>query len=384
MAHFKSLTRERRVKKTKPRLQTSNPPSFPPNLSFSPPSFHPTSRRHTYLRLSLTEKCNLRCAYCMPADGVALTPRPHLLTTPELIRLTRLFAGAGVTKVRLTGGEPTLRPDVEAIAVALSATPGIASVALTTNGVNLAGPRLGGLASAGVTAWNLSLDTLRPHRFASLTRRNAALHASVLESIHQAAALPHLTAPVKVNVVLMKGINEDEVGDWARFALDAAVNVRFIEYMPFTGNAWDVGKVVPWADAFAAANAAVRGGLVRVEDPAGEVAKNFIPAPPAAASPASPAPSSLPLRSGSVSFVTSMTESFCGGCNRVRLMADGALKVCLFGAGEVSLRDAVREGASEEELRLVLAAALSRKKAAHAGLASLAGLPNREMVRIGG
>ena len=129
----------------------------------------------------------------------------------------------------------------------------------------------------------------------------------------------------------------------------------------------------------AGAAAAPHGGLVRVDDPSGEVAKNFT-----FGGGGGPPPSSLPIRSGSVSFVTSMTEAFCGGCNRVRLMADGALKVCLFGAGEVSLRDAVREGASEAELRLVVAAALSRKKAAHAGLGMLAGLPNREMVRIGG
>lgn len=318
----------------------------------------------------------------MPPDGVALTPRPHLLTTPELTRLVGLFAGAGVTKVRLTGGEPTLRPDVAAIARAVAATPGVEAVALTTNGVNLAGPRLAELADAGVSAWNISLDTLSPARFGALTRRAPALHASVLASIAQAAALPGLTAPVKVNVVLMRGVNDDELPAWAAFADDARVNVRFIEYMPFTGNAWDVQRVVPWADAFAAVERAVPGGLVRVADPAGEVAKNFVPASslPAGA----PPPGALPVRSGSLSFVTSMTDHFCGGCNRVRLMADGALKVCLFGAGEVSLRDAVRGGATQDELRLVVAAALSRKKAAHAGLSTLAGLPNREMVRIGG
>jgi len=317
----------------------------------------------------------------MPADGVALTPRPHLLTSPELVRLARLFAGAGVTKVRLTGGEPTLRADLAGIAAALTATPGIEAVALTTNGVNLAGPRLAGLAAAGISAWNISLDSLKPPRFASLTRRAAGLHASVLATIVQACALPNLSAPVKVNVVLMRGVNEDEVGDWTRFAAYAGVNVRFIEYMPFTGNAWDRDRVVPWREAVAVAGAAAapHGGLVRVDDPSGEVAKNFT-----FGGGGGPPPPSLPIRSGSVSFVTSMTEAFCGGCNRVRLMADGALKVCLFGAGEVSLRDAVREGASEAELRLVVAAALSRKKAAHAGLGMLAGLPNREMVRIGG
>jgi cyclic pyranopterin phosphate synthase len=328
----------------------------------------------------------------MPADGVALTPRPHLLTTPELTRLAALFAGAGVTKVRLTGGEPTLRPDVASIAASLAATPGITSVALTTNGVGLAGPRLAALAEAGVTAWNVSLDTLLPARFASLTRRAAGLHASVLDTIHQAAALPNLTAPVKVNVVLMRGVNDDEVPGWVAFAAATRVNVRFIEFMPFTRNAWEAGGVVPWMEvrdaavAAAAAAAGGGGGLVRVADPAVEVAKNFVLAPTttAAAAAAAPAPTSLPLRSGSISFVTSMTDSFCGGCNRVRLMADGALKVCLFGAGEVSLRDAVREGATDAELRLVVAAALSRKKAAHAGLGSLASLPNREMVRIGG
>jgi GTP 3',8-cyclase len=329
----------------------------------------------------------------MPAAGVALTPRPHLLTRAELSRLARLFVSAGVSKLRLTGGEPSVRPDIEAIAADLASIPGVQALGLTTNGVGLAGGRLAALAAAGVSHWNISLDTLRPARFAALTRRDARLHAGVLESIAQAAELQGkreeksgggpAPAPVKVNVVLIRGVNDDEVPDFVRFATELRLNVRFIEYMPFARNAWSVGRVVPWAEAFEAADAAVPGGLVRLADPAGEVAKNFVPAGMHGDEQQQPL-RHLPSRSPSVSFVTSMTESFCSGCNRVRLLADGALKVCLFGAGEVSLRDAVREGASDEELRLVVAAALSRKKAAHAGLATLAGLPNREMVRIGG
>jgi cyclic pyranopterin phosphate synthase len=322
------------------------------------------SRKHTYLRISLTERCNLRCTYCMPAEGVELTPGGALLTAAEVQRLAALFVRAGVTKVRLTGGEPTVRRDLVDIARGIGALPGLETLAMTTNGLALA-RSLPALRAAGLSALNISLDTLRPERFEALTRRPG--HARVLAAID--AALSAGFGPVKVNCVVMRGVNDDEIGDFVGLTRSTPVNVRFIEYMPFDDNVWATSKLVPFAEMRAAAAAAAGpAGLVRLDDPAGEVAKNY----------------RAPGHVGTVSFVTSMTHAFCGDCNRLRLLADGSLKVCLFGASEVSLRDALRSGATDEELGWVIGAAVQRKRAAHAGMHEIAATRNRAMVTIGG
>ncbi|GBF99286.1 hypothetical protein Rsub_12046 [Raphidocelis subcapitata] len=321
------------------------------------------SRKHTYLRISLTERCNLRCTYCMPADGVQLTAGERLLTAGEVQRLASLFVSAGVDKIRLTGGEPTVRPDLADICSRLSALPGLRTLALTSNGIALK-RQLPQLKAAGLSALNISLDTLRPDRFEALTRRGG--HARVLAAVEEALRLGY--DPVKVNVVVMRGVNDDEVNDFVELTRDAPINVRFIEYMPFDGNVWSDSKMVPYRELLASIGAAHPGALAREDDPAGEVAKNF----------------RLRGHRGTVSFVTSMTHAFCGDCNRLRLLADGSLKVCLFGANEVSLRDAMRAGASDEELALVISAAVDRKRAAHAGMFELAATANRPMITIGG
>ncbi|KAL6762460.1 hypothetical protein V8C86DRAFT_1784679 [Haematococcus lacustris] len=324
------------------------------------------SRLHTYLRISLTERCNLRCTYCMPAEGVELTPAASLLTTQEIMRLARLFVEAGVRKVRLTGGEPTLRPDLTSLVTQLSALPGLACLAMTTNGITLA-RQLPALKTAGLTALNISLDTLQPERFLQLARRPGL--PKVLRSLDTALALGYDL--VKVNVVVMRGVNDDELPDFVSLTRDKPINVRFIEYMPFDGNVWTDKKLVPYKEMRARVEASLTAPLlqlVRVADPVGAVAKNF----------------RVSGHVGSVSFITSMTSHFCGDCNRLRLLADGSLKVCLFGANEVSLRDAMREGASDDDLRLVIRAAVRRKKAAHAGMFELAAAQNRPMIKIGG
>ncbi|KAK2078248.1 hypothetical protein QBZ16_004117 [Prototheca wickerhamii] len=320
-------------------------------------------RVHSYLRISLTERCNLRCLYCMPEDGVDLTPSPDLLSAEEVMRVARLFVAAGVTKIRLTGGEPTLRPDLVDIVGRLAALRGVTSVALTSNGIVL-GRSLADLRRAGLTHVNISLDTLRPERFLALTRRRG--HARVLDAVRLAGELGF--DPVKVNVVLMRGVNDDEVGAFAELTRDQPVNVRFIEYMPFDGNVWSDSKVVPYRAAREAVERHVGAPLEALPAPPGEVARNF----------------RAPEHRGSISFITSMTKAFCGDCNRLRIMADGNLKVCLFGANEVSLRDAMRQGATDEELALIVQAAVWRKKAAHAGMFELASTANRAMVKIGG
>ncbi|KAK3241229.1 GTP 3',8-cyclase, mitochondrial [Cymbomonas tetramitiformis] len=319
-------------------------------------------RHHTYLRISLTERCNLRCTYCMPPEGIDLQPEEKLLTTDEIVRLAGLFVEAGVTKIRLTGGEPTVRRDFQEVVGRVGGLPGLEQLALTTNGIIL-DRHLPSLASAGLAAVNISLDTLLPHRFELLTRRKG-LHR-VLHSID--AALEAGIPTVKVNCVVTRGVNEDELLDFVEMTRDKPINVRFIEYMPFDGNAWSSPKMVSYAEMKSTIEDRY-GPMSRLQDPMTEVAKNFRPEGHA----------------GSVSFITSMTEHFCSGCNRLRLLADGNLKVCLFGANEVSLRDALRGGASDAELRTIVHGAVQRKKARHAGMFEIARTANRPMTSIGG
>jgi len=319
-------------------------------------------RAHTYLRVSLTERCNLRCVYCMPEDGVKLTPSEDLLSADEVERLVSVFARAGVNKVRLTGGEPTVRSDLEDIVKRVAAVPGIVDVSMTTNGVTL-GKRLETLKANGLTRLNISLDTLVPAKFEFMTRRKG--QERVVASIDKAIELGFQS--VKVNCVVMRGQNDDELLDFVALTKNKPINVRFIEYMPFDGNKWSTKKVVSYVEMKSRIEEKY-GALVRRDDAPEEVAKNF----------------SVDGHVGSVSFVTSMTNSFCAGCNRLRIMADGNLKVCLFGNSEVSLRDAMRRGDTNDDLLDVIGAAVRRKKAAHAGMDELARLDNRAMIKIGG
>eukprot|EP00873_Tetraselmis_striata_P044321 jgi/Tetstr1/464585/TSEL_009341.t1 len=320
-------------------------------------------RRHTYLRISLTEKCNLRCQYCMPEEGIELTPKAEVLTTAEILRLTRMFVDAGVDKIRLTGGEPTIREDLGHLVKEMKTFPGLKHIGITTNGLVLK-KQLPALQEAGIDLLNISLDTLDPHKFEIMTRRRG--HKRVVDAIDRAVQLGY--SPVKVNVVLMRGKNDDEIADFVEMTRHKPINIRFIEYMPFDGNVWSKSKMVSYKEMLERVNRAFPEGIERCNDPKGEVAKNF----------------RVNGFTGTVSFITSMTSNFCSDCNRIRLMADGNLKVCLFGANEVSLRDAMREGASDEELRMIISAAVNRKKAAHAGMFELARTKNRSMIKIGG
>jgi len=321
-------------------------------------------RQHTYLRMSLTERCSLRCVYCMPEDGVNLTPSSRLLTTDETLRIARLFVRAGVDKIRLTGGEPTVRPDLPEIVSALNELRpmGLRQIAMTSNGIAL--PRkLPKLVSNGLDRLNLSLDTLDRQRFVQLTRRDGL--ARVLEAIDLALELG--MAPLKLNVVLMAGTNDDELLAFAQLSREKPIDVRFIEYMPFDGNKWSSDTMVP-LEAMLGRLREAHPGLAKLPTPPHDVAVSY----------------RLPGAAGSLSFIASMTQPFCAGCNRLRLTADGNLKVCLFGSSEVSLRDAMREGATDAELLDLVADALGRKHAAHAGMHEIAATKNRPMTTIGG
>uniref|UniRef100_A0A4W2C0J2 Molybdenum cofactor biosynthesis protein 1 n=1 Tax=Bos indicus x Bos taurus TaxID=30522 RepID=A0A4W2C0J2_BOBOX len=303
-------------------------------------------RHHSYLRISLTERCNLRCQYCMPEEGVPLTPKADLLTTEEILTLARLFVKEGVDKIRLTGGEPLIRPDVVDIVAQLRQLEGLRTIGITTNGINLA-RLLPQLQKAGLSAINISLDTLVPAKFEFIVRRKG-FH-KVMEGIHKAIELGY--SPVKVNCVVMRGLNEDELLDFVALTEGLPLDVRFIEYMPFDGNKWNFKKMVSYKEMLDTLRQQWPE-LEKLPEEESSTAKAF----------------KIPGFRGQVSFITSMSEHFCGTCNRLRITADGNLKVCLFGNSEVSLRDHLRAGASEEELLRVIGAAVGRKKRQHAEL----------------
>ncbi|WP_420455240.1 GTP 3',8-cyclase MoaA [Rubrivirga sp.] len=323
-------------------------------------------RRHTTLRLGLTERCNLRCVYCMPAQGVPLTPTRAMLATDEIEAVARALVGAGVDKVRLTGGEPLVRKDAVEVAERLGRL-GLRSLAMTTNGLLLE-DRLPALRAAGLTDLTVSLDTLRADRFHRVTRRDGL--GTVLGALAAALEAGYaIDGPrsLKVNVVALRGVNEDEAADFAALSVREPVEVRFIEVMPFDGNGWDRAALVPMAETRAAIEA-VHGPLVPRDDGPHATARTF----------------NRPGWRGRVGFVASMTAPFCAGCNRLRVTADGALKVCLFGAREVSLRDALRAGATDADVVALVRRALAGKARAHAGMDVLAATGNRPMITIGG
>ncbi|XP_019875734.2 molybdenum cofactor biosynthesis protein 1 isoform X1 [Aethina tumida] len=301
-------------------------------------------RHHTYLRISLTERCNLRCQYCMPEEGVKLSEKSKILTTDEIIKIADLFVSEGVTKIRLTGGEPTVRKDLVDIITQLKQLKGLETVAMTTNGLVLT-RQLVPLQRAGLDILNISLDTLKKDRYEKITRRRG--FEKVLMGIDLALQLGY--NPVKINCVVMKGFNEDEVVNFVEMTKDKNVDVRFIEYMPFSGNKWEVNKMVSYGDMVKS---------IKDKWPGFHPLKNH----PNDTSKAW----KVPNYEGQVGFITSMSEHFCGTCNRLRITADGNLKVCLFGNTEVSLRDALRNNCSRDDLVALVQAAVRRKKRQHA------------------
>lgn len=317
-------------------------------------------RAHTYLRVSLTDRCNFRCVYCMPPEGIPWREREEILTFEEIERAVRLFVRGGVRKVRLTGGEPTVRRGLTEFIGRLSAIEGVEQLWMTTNGTTLR-HHAAAYRKAGLTGLNVSLDSLRRDRFIELTRRDGL--ETVLEGIE--AALAAGFAPLKLNVVVMAGVNEDELQDFVRFVADRPIQARFIEFMPFQGNGWSKGGLYPMAK--------MLEDLAPLEvRPVGQeptaVGKDY---------------EALGGRS-KLAFVASMTRSFCSGCNRIRLTADGQVKSCLFLKADGNLRDAMRNGAGDEELAAVVRHSLAGKWAAHPPMEDLLTRNDLSMVEIGG
>ncbi|XP_050407597.1 molybdenum cofactor biosynthesis protein 1 isoform X2 [Patella vulgata] len=321
-------------------------------------------RQHTYLRISLTERCNLRCQYCMPENGVDLTPKDELLSTNEILNLSKLFVKEGVQKIRLTGGEPLVRKDLIQIIEGLNSFRplGLEAIGITTNAVTLS-RKLPQLKQAGLDQINISLDSLIPAKFEFITRRKG--YDKVLKGIETAVDLGF--HPVKVNCVVMRGLNDDEICDFVAFTENRNVDIRFIEYMPFGGNKWNFQKMVSYQQMLDTIKSQFPD-LTKIGDKENDTSKAY----------------KVPGFKGQIGFITSMSEHFCGTCNRLRLTADGNLKVCLHGNAEVSLRDALRNESSEEKMLEIIGAAVKRKKKQHAGMINLSKMTNRPMILIGG
>lgn len=298
----------------------------------------------------------------MPAEGVQLKPQSQILTFEEIERLTRVFVGLGVNKIRLTGGEPLVRKDVDNLISTLGKIQGIKTFAITTNGLLLP-KKIHRLKESGVNLLNISLDTLKADKFEFISRRKG--FDIVMKAIDMAIELGY--NPLKINCVVMRNFNENELADFVTMTKDKPVEVRFIEYMPFDGNGWNDIRFMSYKDMIAEIEKQ-HPHLERQQDGPNDTSKTY----------------QVPGYEGRVGFITSMSEQFCGSCNRLRLTADGNLKVCLFGKAEVSLRDAMRAGASDEDLIQIIDAAVNRKKAAHAGMYNIANAENRPMILIGG
>lgn len=317
-------------------------------------------RAHTYLRISLTERCNLRCTYCMPEEGVPLLNKQHYMQTGEVIQLAGLFAGLGIQKIRLTGGEPLVRKDFAEIAKGLSGL-GV-KLGLTTNGILLP-DYVDLLDQCGFRSINVSLDTLQAEKFARLTKRDH--FAEVKSAIDD---LLQRDFRVKVNAVLLKGKNEEEIESFIAWSAQEPVHIRFIEFMPFDGNDWQWDQILPYHEVMERAGAAF--DLEKVPDGPNDTARAYR------------------VRGGRGTFgvIASMTAPFCDTCNRIRLTADGKIRNCLFSDDETDLLRALRAGKPVEPL---IRESIRAKHARHGGMEEISrlsrdGFTRRSMIRIGG
>jgi cyclic pyranopterin phosphate synthase len=320
-------------------------------------------RIHTDLRLSLTDRCNLRCGYCMPAEGLDWLPRADVLTDDEIVRLVRLATRRlGITKVRLTGGEPLLRRGLPGLVARLSALSPAPELSLTTNGIGLA-RSAAALRESGLDRVNVSLDTLRRDRYAEITRRDRL--TDVLDGLRAARAAG--LAPVKVNAVPVRGVNDDEIPDLAAFAAEHGYRMRFIESMPLDAQgAWQRERMVPAEEILR--RLGKRFELVPVGRPDNAPAEEW----------------RIAGTDAVVGVIASVTRPFCGDCDRVRLTADGQLRNCLFATEESDLRSLLRDGADDAALESAWRTSVAGKGPGHAiGTAGFL-RPERPMSAIGG
>ena len=286
-------------------------------------------RAHTYLRISITEHCNLRCTYCMPAEGIELTPKPHLMTADEIVSIAQTFVNRGVTKIRLTGGEPLVRRDAKQVIQHLGKL-GV-ELTITTNGI-LVHDFIETFKEAGIRSLNVSIDSLQKEKFNQITRRN--YFEKVIENID---LLDANGFEVRLNVVVIKGFNDNEIIDFIELTKNKNIQIRFIEFMPFDGNQWNKEKLVSYAEILEQVEGFYAVEKVkRIQDKPHDTSKNH----------------KIESYKGSFSVISSVTNPFCSTCNRIRLTADGKLKNCLFSNTETALLDTLRAGESIEPLIL--------------------------------
>lgn len=294
-----------------------------------------------YLRLAVTDRCNLRCFYCMPEEGIQYLPKPHLLSYEEMIRLVSILAEMGVSKVRITGGEPFLRRDIMPFLWKLSEIEGINKINITTNGV-LTAPLVPELKKLGVSSVNLSLDSLDRQRFFEITRRDE--FPKVWETLE--TLLAH-DIPVKINTVVMSGKNDEDILSMVELARDQSVSVRFIEEMPFNGaglrpeqiqNFWSYGRII---DLIRSAYPE----LYRLQDEPNSTSYNY----------------KIPDFKGSIGVIAAFSRTFCGTCNRIRVTPTGVFKTCLYDDGVFNVRDMMRQKLSDEQIKLLISEALQSR-----------------------
>jgi len=322
-------------------------------------------RKHNYLRISLIEKCNLRCTYCMPAEGIALTPKKELMTAEEVFAIAQTFVNNGVDKIRLTGGEPLLRKDFPEIIEKLAQLE--TEISITTNGI-LIDRHIEVLKQFKVRKINLSLDTLVPAKFNTITLRNQ--FEKVIDNLH---LLLNNNFKVKVNVVLIKGFNDNEIIDFINLTEFLPISIRFIEFMPFAGNQWDRSKMISQSEILDQLSAHFsETNLEKLEDEKNFTAREF----------------RIKNYLGSFGIISSITNPFCDGCNRIRLTANGKIKNCLFSNSETDLLTPYRNG---EAIEYVIASAIKNKKKVRAGMNTMEEVDNpvlnqdnRSMIAIGG
>jgi GTP 3',8-cyclase len=319
-------------------------------------------RVHNYLRISLTDNCNLRCFYCMPEEDYDFTPASRLMQTTEVEQLARIFVEEGVTKIRLTGGEPLVRKDAATIIESLSTLP--VELVMTTNATRIH-EYIAVLRASTITTVNISLDTLQPDKFMLVTRRD--LFHRVRSNIE---LLLHHGFRVKINVVVMKGFNDDEINEFIRWTQFIPVEIRFIEFMPFSGNRWTGNKVFSMQDMFT--EIGKEFAFLPVENELHDTAKHFM----------------VPGHIGSFAIISTMSAPFCSSCNRLRLTADGKLKNCLFSPDETDLLTPLRNQA--DVVPLIQASIHSKAKALGGQFSGTfekldaATIHNRSMITIGG
>ncbi|MCB9223142.1 MAG: GTP 3',8-cyclase MoaA [Crocinitomicaceae bacterium] len=320
-------------------------------------------REHNYLRISLTERCNLRCFYCMPEEGVALREKSCFMTSEEVIEIAQQFVDLGVTKIRLTGGEPLIKKDIDNILIQLSKLP--VELGITTNGV-LVDQHINTFKEAGIKSVNVSLDSLKEERFNSISRRN--YFKRIRSNID---LLIKNEFNVKVNVVLIKGVNDDEIVDFIDWTVSNPLQVRFIEFMPFDGNKWNWDNMVPRKRILEIAEKAYgEKHIIKVKDRANDTTANY----------------RLFNSVGSFGIISSMSNPFCDTCNRIRLTADGKIRNCLFSNSEIDLLASLRKN---QDLKPIILESILNKKKQRGGLkdfekAQFTQNENRSMVTIGG